>query len=138
MSIGEKAKAIHAEGFNCAQSVVAALSEKLGVDELNSKRYAAGFGGGLRSGEACGAVTGAVMALGLGVAKDGIGSKDVPVAAYSKQLVSEFKAKFGAVRCNDLLMSTGGSHDKCDEYISWCAERAAELIDEYAAGDKAE
>lgn len=129
MSIGEKAKAIHAEGFNCAQSVVAALAEKLGIDELGAKQFAAGFGGGLRSGEACGAVTGAVMALGVGTARDGIGSKDVPVAEYSKTLVREFKEKYGAVRCNDLLMSTGGSHDKCDEYISWCAERAAELID---------
>ena len=51
------------------------------------------------------------------------------MAEYSKTLVREFKEKYGAVRCNDLLMSTGGSHDKCDEYISWCAERAAELID---------
>ena len=130
MSIGEKATAIHAQGFNCAQSVIAAWADRLGIDELTAKQVSAGFGGGLRSGEACGAVTGAVMALGFATAKDGVGSKAVPVAEHTKRLVAEFNEKFGAVRCDDLMVITSGSHDKCDDYISYCAQLAAAIIDE--------
>ena len=64
MSIQESAIAYHDNGFNCAQSVLAALQEETGLDESTAKRVAAGFGGGVRCGEICGSITGAVMAFG--------------------------------------------------------------------------
>ena len=54
MSIQESAIAYHDNGFNCAQSVLAALQEETGLDESTAKRVAAGFGGGVRCGEICG------------------------------------------------------------------------------------
>ncbi len=75
--IMENSKKIHAQKFNCAQSVICALSDYTELDDAASKAVSAGFGGGLRCGEACGAVTGAVMAMGLAVARDGSGSKDL-------------------------------------------------------------
>ena len=65
MSIQESAIAYHGQGYNCAQSVLAALQEETGLDENTAKRVAAGFGGGVRCGEICGSITGAVMAFGL-------------------------------------------------------------------------
>ena len=65
MSIQESAIAYHDQGYNCAQSVLAALQEETGLDENTAKRIAAGFGGGVRCGEICGSITGAVMAFGL-------------------------------------------------------------------------
>ena len=65
MSIQESAIAYHDQGYNCAQSVLAALQEETGLDENIAKRVAAGFGGGVRCGEICGSITGAVMAFGL-------------------------------------------------------------------------
>ena len=65
MSIQESAIAYHDNGFNCAQSVLAALQEETGLDESTAKRVAAGFGGGVRCGEICGSISGAVMAFGL-------------------------------------------------------------------------
>ena len=50
MSIQESAIAYHDNGFNCAQSVLAALQEETGLDESTAKRVAAGFGGGVRCG----------------------------------------------------------------------------------------
>ena len=47
MSIQESAIAYHDNGFNCAQSVLAALQEETGLDESTAKRVAAGFGGGV-------------------------------------------------------------------------------------------
>ena len=54
MSIRESAIAYHDQGYNCAQSVLAALQEETGLDENTAKRVAAGFGGGVRCGEICG------------------------------------------------------------------------------------
>ena len=41
MSIQESAIAYHDNGFNCAQSVLAALQEETGLDESTAKRVAA-------------------------------------------------------------------------------------------------
>ena len=65
MDIREKALYWHKKGYNCAQTVLAACSELTGLDEKTALAISAGFGGGLRSGEVCGAISGAVMAVGM-------------------------------------------------------------------------
>ena len=65
MSVKEKAVAFHAEGCNCAQSVLCSLEEYTMLPQDTARRVAEGFGGGVRCGEICGSVTGAIMALGL-------------------------------------------------------------------------
>lgn len=65
MDIGQRALDYHKNGYNCAQSVFAACCEYTGMDEKTALAISAGFGGGARSGELCGAVTGAIMAEGL-------------------------------------------------------------------------
>ena len=66
MDIGQRALDYHKSGYNCAQSVFAACCEYTGFDEKTAaSALSAGFGGGARSGELCGAVTGAIMAEGL-------------------------------------------------------------------------
>ena len=53
------------EGYTCAESVLRAVSEEYGI-EINHPHVAMGFGGGMGfMGEVCGAMTGAVMAIGL-------------------------------------------------------------------------
>ena len=54
------------EGFNCAQSVLSAFSEELGLTRETALKIACPFGGGMaRQAETCGAVTGAFMVIGL-------------------------------------------------------------------------
>lgn len=65
MNIQETAVAYHTNGCNCAQSVLMALQNETGLDEDTSRRVATGFGGGVRCGEICGSISGAVMAFGL-------------------------------------------------------------------------
>lgn len=132
--IMENSKKIHAQKFNCAQSVLCSLSGYTGLDDATSKAVSAGFGGGLRCGEACGAITGAVMALGLATVKDGKGSKDSPIADKTRKFIEEFTAKFDTVRCEDLLEAAGG-HEQCDDFISYCAQLAAAIIDEDEESD---
>ena len=60
------ARSRFSEGFSCSQSVLAAFAPEFGLDVDAALRVAAAFGGGMgRPGHPCGAVTGALMALGL-------------------------------------------------------------------------
>ena len=129
MTYGEKAAELK-NTLNCAQSVVVALDELTGLDEAAAKAASAGFGGGLRCGEACGAYAGAVLSIGLTIGRDGLGKPGQPTAVASKQLADEFKEKFGAIRCEDLLAAVDGDHSICNGLCAWCADRAAEMIKE--------
>ena len=101
----EQACAYHQRGYNCCQSVLAAFSDVTGLDEQQSMSLGGGFGSGAGTGELCGAVTGAVMVLGLlepSNPDDPAGSKRKAMA-LSKEFQRQFVERFGALRCQDLL-----------------------------------
>jgi C_GCAxxG_C_C family probable redox protein len=85
MSKVEKAVECFEDGFNCSQAILSTYSPDLGVPSEQALKIASGFGGGMRIGSTCGAVTGAFMVLGLKFAK----GKDKP---YDK--IIEFAEKF--------------------------------------------
>lgn len=51
--------------YNCAQSVFMPFAPDAGVCEKDARRIAGAFGGGMKRGSVCGAITGGLMALGL-------------------------------------------------------------------------
>ena len=126
MGIREEAIAIHEKGFNCAQCVLCACTKYTGLDENISLAISSGFGGGVRSGEICGAISGAVMALGYAAAKtdpSDPGAKQKASAA-ARECVSSFRAKYGCVRCLD-LKKAGVS---CDELIQNGAQYVEDIL----------
>ena len=127
MSIKEKALDWHKKGNNCAQAVIAACSDMTGLDEKTALAISAGFGGGLRSGEVCGAISGAVMALGMAYPfVDGSDAEaKQKIAELAKQCVAAAAEKYGKVRCSELK----GNID-CNEIICFMAETAEKLIKE--------
>jgi C_GCAxxG_C_C family probable redox protein len=94
------------ESCNCAQAVFAAFAGDCGLETNTALQTAAGFGGGLgRLQETCGAVTGAVMVLGLRSGfKEGDGRGKID-AVYEKvrHFVDEFTEAKGSIKCRDLL-----------------------------------
>ena len=94
----ERAAALRAQQsphINCAQAVSVPFARDAGADEETVMRLAAGFGGGMRRGAACGALTGAIMALGL----YGLGEPAVLATLYER-----FREKTGGeLDCADLL-----------------------------------
>lgn len=91
-----------AEGFNCSQAVFSSYAE--GMDE-EALKIASGFGGGMgRMAETCGAVTGAMMVLGLrfGGATPDREAKE-RVYARVREFADRFKARNGSLDCRDLL-----------------------------------
>lgn len=126
MNIGQKALEYHQNGFNCAQSVFAACCEYTGMDEKTALAVSAGFGGGARSGELCGAITGAVMTEGLAfpfVDGQDVEAKD-KIAAIAKQCVGIAREKYGFVRCAELK-----GNINCNEIIEFMAETAEQIIE---------
>lgn len=129
MDVAAIAGDFHRGGFNCAQSVLRALGKYTGLDEGTALAVSGGFGGGLRSGEVCGAISGAVMALGLcfpytdGADRAG---KD-RIAALAAQCVEACGKACGGVTCRDLLAREGG-RGGCGRFIAGCAEIAEKMI----------
>lgn len=105
MKRSEKACELFDSNFNCAQSVLAVFSEELGLNRETALKIATCFGGGIRCGEVCGAVSGAVMALGLKYGHYDSFDLETKMKAYEKtrMFIDAFKAKNGSVCCRDLL-----------------------------------
>lgn len=68
-------------------------------------KISCGFGGGMRQGEVCGAVTGAIMVLGLKYGQNNEGDTGSKENTY--RIVQEFNKKFrdknGSIICRELL-----------------------------------
>ena len=127
MGIGENAAALHGEGYNCAQCVLCACGSYTELERDKALAVSCGFGGGVRSGEICGAISGAVMAIGLSVpGADSEREAMMKVASMTKKLTAAFRERYGAVRCFNLKQA-GVS---CDELIAFGAESAEKIIKE--------
>ena len=97
---------IYKKGFNCAQAVVSSHCEELGLDPVLAKKVAGAFGGGIaNNGEICGAVTGALMLIGLKYGRyreDDTFSKG-NTTKITNSYLEEFKKEFGSLLCRDLV-----------------------------------
>jgi C_GCAxxG_C_C family probable redox protein len=94
------------EGFNCAQSIFSSYATQFGLPVETSYKIAAPFGGGIgRLGEVCGAVTGAVMVLGLCFGNSN--PTDMVAKENSYQIASKFVKLFQdknkTILCRELI-----------------------------------
>ena len=98
------------KNYNCCQSTLLAFGDVIGLDEQKALDIAGGYGSGAGTGELCGAINGAIMALGLLTPID----KADPLAskrrtmALAKELQARFQERFGHLRCKDLLANAAG------------------------------
>ncbi len=94
------------EGYNCSQAVLMSVAEKLGIDEKTASKIAAGFGGGAsRTGNLCGAVSGAIMAMGMTQEPEAGDVTALKEKTYSKinPFLKQFEEKFGSLNCREIL-----------------------------------
>jgi C_GCAxxG_C_C family probable redox protein len=104
-AVEQAKKRAHASEKNyggCAQSVLGALQEQFGIGDVESFKAACALAGGVaRQGETCGAVIGALSALGLVIGRDRI--EDVArsrsamdaAAALRARIIEEMDLQFG-------------------------------------------
>ena len=106
MNRGEKAVEKFNNGYNCAQSVVMAFSDELGMSEEECAIMSEGFGGGLgRTRSVCGAVSGMTMLAGFispsPTNSDAVAKKEN--YALVQQFAEAFREQNGAIVCRTLL-----------------------------------
>ena len=125
-----------AAGGQCAQCTLVPWADELGYAEDELMRMAAAFAGGMFRGDTCGAVTGALMAIGLACGDD-----PERTAEKTAQFQAAFLDRFGATACRELLgydFSVPGELEKaresgkmlsdCADYVRFAAETLQELL----------
>ncbi len=92
-------------GAACSQAILATYGQPFGLSREQTMKLAAGFAGGMRLGETCGAVTGAFMVLGLRYGKPNCDKLDGRTDVYAALLdfVARFEQRNGVLVCKDLL-----------------------------------
>ncbi len=132
-------------GINCTQAVLATYGPRFGMDRAAALKIAAAFGSGMGTGDTCGAVTGALMVLGLKHTKVGgaaLLSKDRTEDAAA-EFIAEFKKRNGTVICRELLCCDLGTAEgrkmakqerhfkrRCPKYVQDAAEIIEEMLKE--------
>ena len=94
------------EGYNCAQAVLIAFSDELGLDEPAAARLASSFGGGMAQlRQACGAVSSMFLVAGAAAGYDDPADGEKKRAHYARirQLAAAFEEKNGSINCPELL-----------------------------------
>jgi C_GCAxxG_C_C family probable redox protein len=101
----EKTLTCFKEGWNCTQAVLSTYGPQFGLDRENAVKIAGAFGSGMGMRETCGAVTGALMVIGLKHARLNAGilfSRD-KTEDIAREFAARFKARNEITECRELL-----------------------------------
>jgi C_GCAxxG_C_C family probable redox protein len=130
---------------NCAQSIVAAFSEVLGIDAPLVIKASSGFLGGMMHSLTCGVQTGGVMVMGLVLGRDRLedgtdGLRQIVIS--TQELITRLNHRLGSHSCRELtgvdfkdlrqaaIFSRSDEHRKCFARVADGAEVIATLISE--------
>ena len=113
----KQALANFAAGHNCAQSVLMAYADVLGLTETQAAMVSVGFGGGMgRLRLHCGAFSAAVMLAGALEGPDGAEKSHRPSTyARVQEIYRQFVARNGTISCAELLGRAGVPEDPTPE-----------------------
>ncbi len=130
---------LFSQGMNCAQAVAGAFCEDYGFDKKSTILMATGFGGGMKTGGACGAMTGALMVVGMAcgtykMENDQDAQKKAECGIRTKEFVEAFKGLKGTINCKELwirskepkIIKRKGPPEIC----IWLVEQSVRLLEE--------
>jgi C_GCAxxG_C_C family probable redox protein len=141
----ERAVELFSRNYNCAQSVYAASATGDGLSEPQRLALAAPFGGGIaRQGEICGALMGALLALGevegKAMATDPVAGRNA-IYERARQLTETFRKEHGAILCRELtgcaldteagrssFKERGLHQNLCTKLVEFAAEQVVRMI----------
>ena len=138
----ERAVEYYSRNYNCTQGVFTTYAIEHGLDEKLALKLATNFGGGARKGEMCGAVSGALMVLGLLYGHSESEDPDTKARAYamSEEYMNRFIRRNGSVVCRELLgYDLSKPEEKAvilekDLFRTFCPDMirsAVEILDEF-------
>ena len=111
-------------GLNCAETTLRCLIEEGVIDApLDAVRMMTGFGGGMQRGTTCGAVVGAVAAIGWALGRTEPGESREESAEAVRVFLERFEEEFGSLNCRELqALHVGGYALKSDGMYRKCAD----------------
>lgn len=115
MKHSEKAIELFTSGYNCAQSVICAYADDIGIDRETAKRLSSSFGGGMgKLRQACGAFTGAIMVAGILFGGYDVNDNQKKSEHYAlvRRVADEFIKLHGTINCEDLLQGIANAKGK--------------------------
>lgn len=128
-------------GLYCAESVLVALAKSQRFDNEFLPKMASGFCSGMaRTCGTCGAVTGAIMGMGLTLGRSQPGESVKSAYIATQRLITEFEKEFGARDCHALLGCDLGTAEgqatfrenklgeRCAQFTGRAAEIAANIL----------
>ncbi len=123
----DRAKELRADEtkhYNCAQGALVPFAEAKGIDPETAYQIAGNFGAGMKRAATCGAVTGALMALGLYGVED-----PAVISEFYRRLKENHQ---GCLECGDLLRinkeNGGNKKTHCDNMVYECVSLVEELL----------
>ena len=139
---GKRARELFTTGLNCAESVLQANMEALGVEGDWFPRVDTGSGSGIAvTQQVCGAVSGAVMAAGWVMGRDSGDESNKQLYEVCASFISDFRDEFGSSTCRELIgvdlsdrdelnraRDTGIFVEKCFPLVEFSAQRIAEVL----------
>ena len=153
MKKSEKAVEYFRNKFNCSQSVFTVFGTDYGYSENDSLKVSCAFGGGMgRQQLTCGAVTGALMAIGLKYGKGINDTEEMKQLTYTKtrEFFEEFTKIHGSTICLELLdgldMADPEDHKKimerklfdinCEKYVASAVRITERIINDSSSDQK--
>jgi C_GCAxxG_C_C family probable redox protein len=143
MNLADEARAFFEGPYNCAQAVLGPFAERFGLPLEAAFRIATPFGGGMgHAGSICGAVSGALMVIGLaeGTA-DGDRMQRYACYALAAAFQARFRAQHGDLTCPALLGLDIGDpaqlaaarkqdlfHTRCPDFVGDAVRITVELL----------
>jgi len=138
-SISERSLELFKSGYYCTESILIAAAEKLGIESDLIPRIASGFGSGVaETNGTCGAVPGAVMAIGLLCGRNNSAESIKQNYQLTQEFVEKFKESFKNTSCTALTKcnpstTEGKKKFKDENVICTCnsiVEKSGEILDE--------
>ena len=100
----QRSRELFQSGFYCAESVLLAIAESEGIHSDIIPRIATGFCSGIaRTGGMCGALSGAIMGIGLVTGRNSPAESFEGNYALVQKLIDRFEEQYGSVNCRKLL-----------------------------------
>jgi C_GCAxxG_C_C family probable redox protein len=132
--------------FNCAQSVLVSFASEMELTNDQCLKVACAFGGGMgRQQHTCGAVTGALMVLGMKYGKATYDNEEKKTDTYFKtrEFIRAFEAENGTINCKELLQGLNMNNEddleeikrqrlfeiSCEKYVADAVKIVEKLIE---------
>lgn len=133
----ERIKELFMQGIDCSQVVAGEFANELQIEKEELRKVSACFGGGMQCGETCGAVTGALMVIGLkyGHSKENDQEQKARMMEKTMEFKKMFLEQYDSCMCRELLghdISKPGEMDKILEkglLFEFCPKVVEDVID---------